>query len=746
MAIRRVLTAPGRLASQVGVSIGLLICLGVIAPIVVVEPLQDSLVLPKLATTVTVTGAATIWAAALLLRDRWPAGRWPMTLWVSAAAFALINVLAFAFAFDWRQSLFGEQLRYQGLATTLTYVMLFAVTALAVRSTRDVRWLLFGLFLGAVGVSIYALLQKADMDWFEGMWSARAQERPAGTLGQPNAFAAYLVAVISTSTFLVLTAGQRWHQAVLGAGVVVMLFALMFTVSRSGYIAMFVVLVVWSAGALVWYSSYRLGLPPTRRQLLGAGAGGLAAALLLVSIAAAVFVGLPQGRAILGDAAERAGGVNDFDSQAVGGRLSLWWMAARMTADEPLLGHGQDSFSIRFAEYRDRPDIRGIGIEGIQPESSHNFFLDLAAGTGLLGLLSFLALAGAVFWHAGRRALTTTDASLRVAFVCLGTGILAYLVAVFFGFSEAMTTWLLWLLLGAAAGLAARADDEGENGGPATVLERAERAPLREIERPTTLAVGMAAVVLIVIGAGMLAWAATFVAADLASAQSGRASLAGDSQAAVDLAVRAVTLNPLERGYLNQHADAEGFAAREPGEREAALRNELNVQEKLLRRFQPGSSEVLGFALTLSAAGVFGLGQLGRELFPRVDAGQFTMLVRAPVGTRLERTEEWIAQVEEALQEAIGKPDPEDLDPDSDLALLISNIGVLYDWPAAYTPNDGPMDAFILVQLKQNREHTSQEWVRELRASLGEQFPELQFSFDTGGMLTAALNMGLPAP
>ena len=66
----------------------------------------------------------------------------------------------------------------------------------------------------------------------------------------------------------------------------------------------------------------------------------------------------------------------------------------------------------------------------------------------------------------------------------------------------------------------------------------------------------------------------------------------------MDLAARAVTLNPLERGYLNQHADAEGFAAREPGEREAALRNELNVQEKLLRRFQPGSSEVLGFALT----------------------------------------------------------------------------------------------------------------------------------------------------
>ena len=361
---------------------------------------------------------------------------------------------------------------------------------------------------------------------------------------------------------------------------------------------MFVVLAVWSASALVWYFSYRLGLQPTKRQLVGAGAGGLALALLLAGLASAVFVGLPQGRAALGAASERAGGVNDFDSQAIGGRISLWWMAARMTADEPLLGHGQDAFSIRFAEYRDRPDIRGIGIEGIQPESSHNFFLDLAAGTGLLGLLSFLALAGAVFWHAGRRALTTTDASLRVAFVGIGSGILAYLAAVFFGFSEAMTTWILWLLLGAAAGLAARvSEDEGENGGPAPVPDRGERAHLRAIERPNTLVAGTGAVVLVVIGAAMLVWAATFVAADLASAQAGRASLSGETDAAVDLAARAVTLNPLERAYLNQLADAERFSAREPGAREEALRNEIKVREKLLRRFQPGSSEVLGFAL-----------------------------------------------------------------------------------------------------------------------------------------------------
>ena len=71
---------------------------------------------------------------------------------------------------------------------------------------------------------------------------------------------------------------------------------------------------------------------------------------------------------------------------------------------------------------------------------------------------------------------------------------------------------------------------------------------------------------------------------------------------------------------------------------------------------------------------------------------------------------------------------------------------MLYDWPAAYTPNTGPMDAFILVQLKDSRSKTAQQHASLLRGVLREEFPEVEFAFDTGGMMTAALNQGLPSP
>ena len=137
---------------------------------------------------------------------------------------------------------------------------------------------------------------------------------------------------------------------------------------------------------------------------------------------------------------------------------------------------------------------------------------------------------------------------------------------------------------------------------------------------------------------------------------------------------------------------------------------------------------------------------LGSELFPRVDAGQFTVQVRAPIGTRLEKTEELVHAIEIEIMAKIGKPDPDDVDDASELKLVISNIGVLYDWPAAYTSNNGPMDAFLLVELNESRGKTAQDWAAEMRSHLNDTFPGVQFSFDTGGMLTAALNMGMPAP
>ena len=544
-----------------------LVLLAVIAPIVIVAPLQDDVVLPKLVTTATFSGAALVWGAVLLARGRWPAGRWPATLWAPVVIFVVVNVLALIFARDWRWSLMGEHLRYQGLATTLLYVLLFAVAAVAVRSTRDLRWLLLGLFAGALGVAIYALIQEAGLDWVD--WFGRPLDRPFATLGQPNALGAFLVTAAAASAFLVLTARERWQQAVLGLGVVVMLVALFLTVSRSALLAVGIVVLLWGAVA-----AYRF-LPAVREQGRGLplklGLVALAAVPLILALLAVFFIGLPQGRVAI---------ISDTNNEAVQGRLSLWRLSLEMTADRPLLGHGHDAFTLLFSSYRDRPDLPGIGTNNVAPESSHNFFLDLASGTGVLGLLAFLVLVGAVFWHAGRRALRTNDGPLQVALVALSTALVGNLIALFFGFSEAMTTWVFWLLLGATAGL----------------LRKTAEDPRRDDERRGSgaLATGLAAFGLAAVGVVALGWAATLTAADLAAGQAEQAARRGEHQAAARLAGRAATLNPIQKTYVIQMA--QGYERSITGD-EASLEQAIATYETVLRRFEPAAFDVLNLAM-----------------------------------------------------------------------------------------------------------------------------------------------------
>jgi multidrug efflux pump subunit AcrB len=130
---------------------------------------------------------------------------------------------------------------------------------------------------------------------------------------------------------------------------------------------------------------------------------------------------------------------------------------------------------------------------------------------------------------------------------------------------------------------------------------------------------------------------------------------------------------------------------------------------------------------------------LRRDFFPEVDAGAFEIAVRAPTGTRIEETERMITDVENFIRQEIPK---------HDLELFISEIGVTPDWSAAYTPNAGPMDALVKVQLKPHRHHTAQQYISHLRKGFAEdrKFSKLEFAFDGGGMVRGALNEGKSTP
>jgi len=94
-------------------------------------------------------------------------------------------------------------------------------------------------------------------------------------------------------------------------------------------------------------------------------------------------------------------------------------------------------------------------------------------------------------------------------------------------------------------------------------------------------------------------------------------------------------------------------------------------------------------------------GRIGTELFPRVDTGQFQLRVRAPAGTRLEKTEEIVLDVDHAIREEVGAPF---------VQITLGNVGNppwSYPVNAIYTWNSGPQEAVLLVALEPGRRPAS---------------------------------------
>ena len=147
-------------------------------------------------------------------------------------------------------------------------------------------------------------------------------------------------------------------------------------------------------------------------------------------------------------------------------------------------------------------------------------------------------------------------------------------------------------------------------------------------------------------------------------------------------------------------------------------------------------------ALVLLVVVVFGLGsQLRREFFPEVDGGAFEAYVRATTANRIDGpqgAEAKVELVEQFVKEHLGE----------DVEIIISEIGVTPDWSAAYTPNAGPMDAVVKVQLKEDRRRTAQQCVSLVRDKLADdpRFANLEVTFDAGGMIRGAMNEGKSTP
>jgi multidrug efflux pump subunit AcrB len=161
-------------------------------------------------------------------------------------------------------------------------------------------------------------------------------------------------------------------------------------------------------------------------------------------------------------------------------------------------------------------------------------------------------------------------------------------------------------------------------------------------------------------------------------------------------------------------------------------RYERLLDFSLLRPIATVAAIIGVFLLSL---GLFPL--LGVAYFPRTDPGQFVINLKAPTGTRLENTEELVKKAETIIREEV---------PARELGVLVANIGVTPGFSSMYTPNSAQHTAFVQASLSENHKTSSYEYMNRVRARLARDLPQVTAYLQSGGLVDAVLNLGLPAP
>ncbi|MGD0907136.1 MAG: efflux RND transporter permease subunit [Candidatus Acidiferrales bacterium] len=163
----------------------------------------------------------------------------------------------------------------------------------------------------------------------------------------------------------------------------------------------------------------------------------------------------------------------------------------------------------------------------------------------------------------------------------------------------------------------------------------------------------------------------------------------------------------------------------------------LNFYEKWVRKaLEVPGTVIVGFLIFFALCFLL-VPFMGVSFFPRSDAGQFVINVKAPTGTRIELTDDYVKRVEDIVHQVV---------PPKELETIVSNIGLTPDLSSLFTPNSGMHTAFVQVGLKEDHKESSFVYMDQVRARIASQIPELRTYFQSGGLVDAVLNQGAPAP
>lgn len=149
---------------------------------------------------------------------------------------------------------------------------------------------------------------------------------------------------------------------------------------------------------------------------------------------------------------------------------------------------------------------------------------------------------------------------------------------------------------------------------------------------------------------------------------------------------------------------------------------------------------VIAYLLIISGIAALLLMNVGRDVLPKTNGGQFQVRLRAPEGTRMERTEEKTLAAIHSIGDLVGK---------ENVSISSSYVGQhpsLFSVSPIYLFMPGPHEAVVQVALSKDFHTDLDELKERIRARLKETIPDLQLSFEPIELTDKILSQGSPTP
>ena len=339
------------------------------------------------------------------------------------------QILSTIFSIDHRTSLLGYYSRFNGgLLSVISYSLLYWAFVSNMNKKGVIKSIYF-LFYSSAVVAIIAFLEHFNINitcalmgqGLRSCWIQDVQNRVFSTLGQPNWLATWIIALIPVTLYQILDS-KKIKLVLLYLLSLLLFTTLLFTKSRSALLGFFV------ADLVFWILAFII----KRKKVL--------AALIISNLLFAflfLIVSTPWNPAkiavqekIQGPALETGG----TESGTI--RKIVWKGALQVWLHYPIFGSGPETFA--FSYYKFRPVEHNLVSEwDFLYNKAHNEYLNLAATTGTLGIISYLYLIGVIYLVFFKK--------LDIFSISLAAGFTGILVSNFFGFSTVSTQLELFL-------------------------------------------------------------------------------------------------------------------------------------------------------------------------------------------------------------------------------------------------------------------------------------------------------------